>query len=148
MRWLMSGIILLPLLLGGRPRCPEPSYPALEDCPFAVDPNLVVGTLLGWVRLEVGQRLTRTEKWCDEEGDPAEVEIVTAPDGVRLISKSKISSYTLLWTPTQPMTAAIVVRVTDKPLDREPKSSTGTILVQVVPRGTHFAPKGCGGPSQ
>ena len=148
MRWLMNVVILLPLLVGGNTRCPEPERPDIKDCPFPVDPNLIQGVLLGWVRLEVGQNVTHTRTWCDEEGDPADAELVSAPAGVRLINKSKVSSYTLLWTPTQPTTAAIVVRVTDRPLDRSPKSNTGTILVQVVPRGTHFAPKGCGGPPQ
>lgn len=148
MRWLMNAVVLLPLLVGGNTRCPAPEYPDLESCPFPAAPNLIQGVLLGWVRLEVGQKLTHTRTWCDEEGDPADAELVSAPDGVRLINKSKVSRYTLLWTPTQPMTAAIVVRVTDKPLDRPSKSNVGTILVQVVPRGTHFAPKGCGSPPQ
>lgn len=148
MRWLVNVVVLLPLLVGGNRRCPVPEYPDLESCPFPADPNLIQGVLLGWVRLDVGQKLTHTRTWCDEEGDPADAELVSAPDGVRLINKSKVSSYTLLWTPTQPTTAAIVVRVTDKPLDCPAKSNVGTILVQVVPRGAHLAPKGCGGPPQ
>jgi len=148
MRWLVNVAVLLPLLVGGNTRCAAPEYPDIKSCPFPADPNLIQGALLGWIRLEVGQKLTHTRTWCDEEGDPANAELVSAPDGVRLINKSKVSSYTLLWTPTQPTTAAIVVRVTDKPPNRPPKSSTGTILVQVAPRGTHFAPKGCGGPPQ
>ena len=148
MRWLVNVVVLLPLLVGGNTRCPSPEHPDLESCPFPADPNLIQGALLGWVRLEAGQRLTHTRTWCDEQGDPADAELVSAPDGVRLINKSKVSSYTLLWTPTRPMTAAIVVRVTDKPLDRPSKSNVGTILVQVVPRGTPFAPKGCGSPPQ
>ena len=148
MRWLVNAVVLLPLLLGGSARCPEPERPDIGNCPFPVGPNLIQGVLLGWVRLEVGENLTHTRTWCDEEGDPADAELVSAPAGVRLINKSKVSSYTLLWTPTQPTTAAIVVRVTDRPRDRPPRSSTGTLLVQVVPQGTHFAPKGCGGPPQ
>lgn len=145
MRWLMSIIILLPLLVGGSGRCPEPEHPAIEDCPFPVDPGLVEGQLLGWIRLEVGEKLTHTRKWCDAEGDPAEAKLISAPEGVQLINKAKVSSYTLLWTPRQPMTAAIVVQVTDKPLDAQPLSQTGTILVQVVPRGQKPGPHGCGG---
>lgn len=148
MRWLVNAVILLPLLVGPSTRCPEPEYPDIKNCPFPADPNLIQGVLLGWVRLEVGQSLTHTRTWCDEEGDPADAELVSAPAGVRLINKPKVSTYTLLWTPTRPTTAAIVVRVTDRPLDRPSKSNVGTVLVQVVPRGTHFAPNGCGGPPQ
>jgi len=146
MRTLASVVILLPLLIGGTSRCPEPNYPDIEDCPFAVDPNLVVGQFLGWLGVEAGQRLTHTRTWCDPEGDPAAAEIVAGPAGVQLINKPKVASYTLLWTPRQPMIAAIVVRVTDQPSNAQPKSATGTLLVQVVPRGQRLAPKGCGAP--
>jgi len=145
MRWLMSAAIVVPLLVGGG-GSPEPEYPSLRDCPFAVDPNLVVGKFLGCIRLEVGQDLVRTFTWRDAEGDPAEVELLAAPKGVQLVNKPRISSYTLLWTPRQPMTAAIVVRVTDKPVGTLPQSQTGTILVQVVARRSLLAPRGCGGP--
>ncbi len=144
MRWLMSMAIVLPLLVGGS-RHPEPGYPDIKDCSFAVDPNLVVGKFLGCIRLEVGQDLIRTLTWRDAEGDPAQVEIVSAPKGVQLINKPRTLSYTLLWTPREPMTAAIVVRVTDEPRDAQPRSETGTILVQVAPRRALLAPKGCGG---
>ena len=144
-RWLAGAAVLLPLLVAGNIPCPEPDYPAVEDCPFPVDPNLVAGTLLGWVRLEVGQRLTHTRTWCDAEGDPAEVEIVAAPQGVQIINRPNIRAYTLLWVPTQPMTAAIVVRITDRPAHGDAKSATGTILVQVVPRGGLASGGRCGG---
>ncbi len=139
-------MILLPLLVGGNSRCPEPNYPELGDCPFEVDPNWVVGRFLGWLRVEVGQRLTHTRTWCDPEGDPATAEIVAGPEGVQLVNKPKVSSYTLLWTPREPTIAAIVIRVTDQPTHAQPQSATGTILVQVVPRGQKTAPKGCGSP--
>ena len=147
LRWLGCAILLLPLVTGGTPRCPEPQRPSLADCPFQVDPGVVQGTLLDCLRIEVGQRLTHTRTWCDEEDDPGEARLVSAPPGVELIDKPKVNAYTLLWTPREPMTAAIVVEVTDRPLDRQPKSSTGTILVQVVPRGSPLrrAPGGCGG---
>jgi hypothetical protein len=145
MRWFASAMILLPLLAGGSIRCPEPDYPDIRECPFPVDPNLVVGKLLGWVRLEVGRELIHTRTWCDAEGDPATVKILDGPKGVKLINKPRTSSYTLLWTPKQPTTTAIVVQVTDKPASGQPKSDTGTLLVQVVPRGQHLIPTGCGG---
>ncbi len=148
-RGLTSMIVLLPLLVGADSRCPEPNYPDLKDCPFPVDPNLVQGKLLGWLRVEVGQELIHTLTWCDPDGDPAEVELLVGPDGVQLVNRPKTSSYTLLWTPRVSGVAALVVRVTDKPVDAEPRSSVGTILVQAVPHGQRFGlsrgPGGCGG---
>lgn len=146
MRWLASAVVLLPLAAGGPIPCPEPNYPNIRNCPFPVDPNVVQGRLLGWVCLEIGESLRYTRTWCDAEGDPAEAEILAGPDGVQIVNKPKTSSYTLLWTARQAMTTAIVIRVTDQPARGEPKSSVGTILVQVVPRGRHVAPKGCGSP--
>lgn len=148
MRWLAGAAVVLPLLIGGNRPCPEPNYPDIRNCPFPVDPNLVVGKLLDWIRLEVGQELIHTRRWCDPESDPARAEIIAGPEGVQIINKPKISSYTLLWRPRQPMTAAIVVRVTDEPAHGEPKSADGTILIQVVPRGQRPGPRLCGGPPQ
>jgi hypothetical protein len=149
MRWLAGIAVLLPLLAGSTDRCPEPSYPDLKNCPFPADPSLVQGKLLGWLRVEVGQELIHTLTWCDPDADSAAVEIVAAPPGVQLVNRPKVSSYTLLWTPRAPGVASIVVRVTDKPISAKPQSSTGTILVQVVPRGQRLglspAPRGCGG---
>jgi hypothetical protein len=146
MRWLASLAVVAPLLIGsgGNP-CPEPPPFDIRNCPFRADPAMVVGKLLDCVRLEVGRPFTQTRTWCDPEGDPARAEILAAPKGVQIINKPRISAYTLLWTPRQIMTAAIVVRVTDEPAHGQPASSTGTILVQVVPRGQHVVPKGCGG---
>ncbi len=148
MRWLASTMILLPLLVGGAAPRTEPNYPGLEDCPFAVDPNLVVGKLLACVRVEVGGRLIHTRTWSDPEGDPVEVKILRAPQGVQIMNRPKVYSYTILWTPTRIETAAIVVQATDRPARGKPASSVGTILVQVVPRGQKPAPRGCGGPPQ
>ncbi|MBN2133876.1 MAG: hypothetical protein JW741_30520 [Sedimentisphaerales bacterium] len=147
-RTLASMVVLLPLLVGTSRRCPEPNYPTVEDCPFPVDPNLVVGKLLGWVRLEAGQPLVHTRRWCDPDGDPARVKVLQGPEGLELINRPKTASYTLLWTPRHPMTTAIVLRVTDEPTLARPKSDTGTLLVQVLPRRKRFAPGLCGGPSQ
>jgi hypothetical protein len=146
MRWLMSMAILLPLAVGGIPQRAEPNYPKLENCPFPVDPNLVVGKLLGWVRIELGKTLIHTRTWRDPNGDPAEVKILRGPPGVRILNRHEITSYTVIWTSRQIMTTAIVVQVTDRPATGEPKSDTGTILIQVVPR--RLAPRGCGGPPQ
>jgi hypothetical protein len=143
-RTLAGVIILLPLLVGANGG-PEPSYPSLRDCPFEVDPNLVVGRFLGCVRLEVGQEFIRTGTWRDAEGDPARAEILAGPEGLQLINKPRISSYTLLWRPRRPMITAIVIRVTDEPLDAPPQSQTGTIIVQVVSNRSRLAPRGCGG---
>ena len=142
-RWLAGAIVVLPLLIGGAVPCPEPNYPDITEAPFPVDPNLVQGRLLDWIHLEVGQRWAHTRTWCDPEGDPARADIVSAPEGVQIVNKPKISSYTLLWTPSQPMLAAIVVRVTDMPLRGEPTSSTGTILVRVVAPEQRSATGGC-----
>lgn len=146
MRWLISVIILLPLLVGGSTPRPEPDYPRIEDCPFEVDPNLVVGKLLACVRIELGKELIHTRTWFDPNSDPAKVSIVSGPEGVQIVNKPKTGSYTIFWRPRQIQTTAIVVRVTDDPRSGEPKSDTGTILVQVVPRGQRIAPKGCGSP--
>ncbi len=143
-RWLTSAAVVVPLLIGSVGPCPEPQTIDPRDCPFPVDPNMVAGRLLDCVRIEVGQQFIQTRTWCDPEGDPARVELLASPEGVRIINRPKTSSYTLLWTPRQIMTAAIVVQVTDQPAHGQPKSSAGTILVQVVPRQQHRAPKGCG----
>jgi hypothetical protein len=149
MRWLTGVAVVLPLLIGGTRPCPEPNYPDIRSCPFPADPNLVVGKLLDCIHLEVGQKLIHTRTWCDPEGDPARAEIVSGPEGVQIVNKPQISSYTILWTPRQPMIAAIVVRVTDEPAHGQPKSADGTILVQVMPRGERRpAPRLCGGPPQ
>ena len=145
-RVLASMVVLLPLLVGTSTRVQEPDYPSIGDCPFPVDPNLVVGKFLGCLRIEVGQELGHNCTWYDPDGDPAVVEILQGPDGVQLVNRPKTASYTLLWRPRHPMTAAIVLRVTDKPAQGRPKSDTGTILVQVQPRRRRFAPSLCGGP--
>ena len=147
MRTLMSVAIVLPLLIGTDRPNPDPDTPAIEDCPFEVDPNMVVGKLLGWARVEVGQQLAHTRTWSDPDGDSARVEIVSGPEGVKLINKPRITSYTILWRPTHPMTTAVVVRVTDRPVTGQPESQTGTLLVQVVPATKRRAPGLCGGPS-
>ena len=141
-------LILLPLLVGDTTERPEPHYPDIADCPFEVAPNLIVGKLLGWTRVELGKELIHTRAWYDPNGDDARVEIVSGPDGVRIVNRPKTRSYTLFWTPKEVQTCAIVVRVTDVPRTGQPKSDTGTILVQVVPRGRHRAPRGCGRPPQ
>ncbi len=141
-------LVLLPLLVGGKTKCPEPHYPAIEDCPFEVDPNLVAGKLLGWVRVELGKELIHTRTWCDPNGDVAQVEVVSGPDGLQIVNRPKTSSYTLLWRPKEVQTCAVVVRVTDIPPVGQPMNGTGTILVQVIPRGKRLTPRGCGGPSQ
>ncbi|MCU0913692.1 MAG: hypothetical protein MUC88_03905 [Planctomycetes bacterium] len=149
LRGLVSTLVLLPLVVGGTTTQREPNYPRLEDCPFLVDPNLVVGKLLACVRVEVGQPLIHTRTWQDPEGDPAAVRIVKGPEGVRIVNRPRLNSYTILWTPQQVMTAAIVVQVTDAPAVGRPESDVGTILVQVTPRGRRGAPPhGCGGPPQ
>jgi len=144
MRWLVVATLVTPLLIGSRSPCPEPNTPNIEDCPFTVDPDIVVGKLLDCVRLEVGQQFMQTRTWCDPEGDPATVEILAAPEGVQIINRPKTSSYTLLWTPRQIMTAAIVVQVTDQPAHGQPKSSIGTIVIHVVPHKQRSVSKGCG----
>lgn len=146
MRPLAGIFILLPLLVGGGAPCPEPDYPRIEDCPFEVDPNLIVGKLLGWARVELGRELIHTRTWCDPNGDPARAGIVSGPDGLRIVNRPKTNSYTIFWTPRQVGIYAIVVRVTDEPGSGEPESNAGTILVQVAPRGQHPAPRGCGSP--
>jgi len=141
-------MVLLPLLVGGTAGTGEPNYPNLKDCPFPVDPNLIVGKLLACVRVELGQSLIHTRTWHDPEGDPADVEILQGPEGARIVNRGKISSYTILWTPRQIVTTAIVVRVTDRPATGQPMSDIGTIVVQVAPPRRRAAPRGCGGPPQ
>jgi hypothetical protein len=148
MRILASLLVLLPLVVGTRNPCPEPDYPALADCPFPADPNLVTGKLLGWVRVELGGDLMHTRTWCDPNGNPARVEVVSGPDGLKLIERPKTNSYTLMWRPKEPGVVPIVVRVTDRPRRGEPLSDTGTILVQVVSPGKRRAGSPCGGTPQ
>jgi hypothetical protein len=148
MRWLVSVAVVTPLLIAGGSPCPEPNYPDLQDCPFSVDPSLIVGQLLDCVRVEAGEPFVQTRTWCDPEGDSARAEVLAGPPGVQIINKPRISSYTVLWTPQQPMIAAIVIRVTDEPVTGKPTSSDGTILVEVVPRQPGLAPRLCGGPPQ
>ncbi len=147
-RRLLCMLVTLPLLVGAGKPCPEPRHPDIRDCPFSADPNLVAGVLLDWVQLEVGQSFTYTRTWCDPEGDPAQAEVVSGPEGLQIVNKPKINAYTLLWLPKAPTTTAIVVRVTDRPAQGDPNSATGTILVQVVPRGRRPAPRQCGGQPQ
>jgi len=139
-------LVLLPLLIGSAAERPRSRYPNIEDCPFPVDPNLVVGKLLGSVRVELGEELIHTRAWYDPDGDPARVEIVSGPDGVQIVNRPKAGSYTLLWKPTEVQTCGIVVRITDMPPAGRPKSDTGTLLVQVVPRGNRLTHRACGGP--
>lgn len=141
----MSLVVVLPLLIGTNSPCPEPNYPTMENCPFPVDPNLVNGKLLGWLRVEVGQQLAHTRTWCDPDGDSAVVEILDAPEGVTIVNKPRIASYTLLWRPASPTITAIVVRVTDSPITGQPESDVGTLLVQVVPATKPSVPRLCGG---
>jgi hypothetical protein len=145
MRTLLSVVVLLPFLIGTSSSGPGSAAPALEDCPFEVDPNMVVGKLLGWTRIEVGQAWAHTRTWSDPDGDSASAEIVTGPEGIRLINKPRITSYTILWTPPHPMTTAVVVRVTDKPVTGKPQSQVGTLLVQVVPKMKRRGGSPCGG---
>ncbi len=145
-RTLMSLAILLPLVVGPSQPSHEARSPQIQDCPFPADPNLVVGKLLGWQRVEVGQQLDHTRTWSDPDGDSVSIEIVSAPAGVKLINKPKIHSYTLLWRPDSPMTTAIVIRITDKPIKGKPMSDTGTLLIQVAPASKRTAPRLCGGP--
>jgi hypothetical protein len=148
MRLLAGIVVLLPLLVGSSRPCPEPNYPSAEECPFPVDPNLVEGKLLGWLCVEVGRSITHTRTWCDPDGDEAVVEIVKGPAGVELVNRPKTGSYTILWAPQQPMTTALVVRVTDRPKAGSPKSDTGTILIQVLPCQKRPAARLCGAPPQ
>ena len=144
-RTLMGLVVVVPLLIGTNGPCPKPNYPAIENCPFPVDPNLVEGKLLGWLRVEVGKQLAHTRPWCDPDGDSAVVEILDAPEGVKIINKPRIASYTLLWRPARPTITAIVVRITDRPITGQPESDIGTLLVQVVPATKLSAPRLCGG---
>jgi len=139
-------LILLPLLVGGKTQPARSDDPDIADCPFAVDPNLVVGKLLGWVRVELGKELIHTRTWSDADGDIAWVEVVRGPEGVRIVNRPKTNSYTLLWRPREIQTCAIVVRVTDKPPKGQARSDTGTLLVQVVPQSKHTMPRGCASP--
>ncbi len=147
-RLLIGVVILLPLALGTASSDLEGSSPQIQDCPFPADPNLVVGKLLGWVRVELGQSLDHTRTWSDPDGDSVTIELLSAPEGVRLINKPRILSYTLLWRPRRVMTTAIVIRITDKPVRGKPMSDTGTLLVQVVPASKRAAPRLCGGSSR
>jgi hypothetical protein len=92
--------------------------------------------------------MIHTRTWYDPDGDPADVKVLQGPVGVRIVNRPRTGSYTILWTPRQIMTAAIVVQVTDQPANGQPKSDVGTVIVQVVPRGQRLAPHGCGGPPQ
>lgn len=148
MRILAGILVLLPLLLGsGGPKM-TPEYPSADEVPFPFDPSLVEGKLLGWVQVEVDRSVTHTRMWHDPDGDEAWVEIVKGPPHARVINRTKAGSYTILWTPQEPQTTAIVVRITDNPRTGQPLSDTGTILIQVLPRQARLAPRSCGGPPQ
>ncbi len=137
---------LLPLLVGGATQRAEPNCPKLEDCPFAVDPNLVVGKLLACLRVPLGQQMIHTRTWYDPEGDSVEVKTLKGLGGVQIVNGPKSGSYTILGTPRQVLIAALVVQATDQPAQNRPGTDTGTILVQVVPDRPRFAPHTCGGP--
>jgi hypothetical protein len=148
MRWFVGIAILAPLLVGGNPRQTGPNNLGSRDCLFAADPNLVVGRLLVCLRVEVGRSLIHTRTWHDPDGDPAQVRILKGPPGAQIINRPKTHSYTILWTPRQVQTCAIVVQATDQPAHGQPLSDTGTILVHVVPLEHRLVPHGCGGPPQ
>jgi hypothetical protein len=145
-RTLIAMIFLLPLLVGIDTTQPKRADSLPADCPFAVDPNLVVGRLLDCLCIELGQEFIHTRQWSDPDDDSARVEVLSGPEGLQIVNKPKTHSYTLLWTPQRPMTAAIVLRVTDRPTYGLPKSDTGTLLVQVLPPKRQSAPRLCGGP--
>jgi hypothetical protein len=86
-----------------------------------------------------------TRTWCDPDGDTVKVEIVRGPEGMKLINKPRITSYTLLWRPRQLTTTAVVLRATDNPTVGLPKSDVGTLLIQVVPPMKRARSGGCGG---
>lgn len=144
-RTLMSLVVVLPLLFGMNNSESVPVRPDIADCPFAVDPNLVEGTLLGWLQVEVGRQMAHTRTYSDPDGDSVKVEIVKGPDGATLINKPRIHSYTLLWTPPHPTTTAIVVRATDNPVLGPPASTVGTLLIQAVPSSQRRTASPCGG---
>ncbi len=144
MRILVGVVILLPLVVGSGQR----DLPGAAECPFSFDPNLVEGRVLGWLRGGVGRPITHTRTWSDPDGHEAVVEIIKGPTRARVVNRPKTGSYTILWTPPEPGTTAIVVRVSDKPRTGQPKSDTGTILIQVLPRQARPAPRLCGGPPQ
>ncbi len=148
MRTVGGILVLLPLLVGSGGVNTEADRQGVAACPFPYDPNLVEGRVLGWLQVKVGRSITHTRTWYDPDGDEAVAEIVEGPPHARLIYRPKVGSYTILWTPQEPETTAIVVRVTDKPPTGQPKTDTGTILIQVLPRRKHRHPRLCGGPSR
>ena len=115
-----------------------------ETMEARVNPEGVQGVTAGYGYVITGQG---GGEWTVKITD-GRVEVLQGPEGLELINRPKTASYTLLWTPRHPMTTAIVLRVTDEPTLARPKSDTGTLLVQVVPRRKRFAPGLCGGPSQ
>ena len=148
MRALGGIVFLMPLVLGVGAASRALDEVSIETCPFPIDPNMVEGKLLGWIVIEAGRSITHTRTWHDPDGDEATVEIVKGPEHARIVNRSKIGSYTILWTPQQPQTTSIVVRATDKPRLGQPQSATGTLLIQVLPPRRILTRSPCGGPSQ
>lgn len=144
-RALAGVVVVFPLLVGMGSPSPEPNRPTVQDCPFEIDPDRIRGTFLGWLRVEMGQQLVHTRTWRDPDGDSARVELLEGPEGMQLYNKPKMNSYTLVWTPTRVELVAVVLRVTDDPRPGIPASSTGTILIQVVPPDRRAARGLCGG---
>jgi hypothetical protein len=145
MRVLASITILLPLLVGSGGPHPRTNAGSVAECPFSFDPSLVEGRLLGWLQVEVGRQIAHTRTWSDPDGDTAAVEIIKGPPHVTLVNKPKVNAYTLLWTLQEPMTTAIVLRITDRPQVGLPMTDTGTIVIQVLPRQRRAASSLCGG---
>lgn len=142
----LAGIIfLLPLWLGASSPGETSRDVDAEACPFAFDPNLVEGKLLGWIVVEVGRSIKQTRTWSDPDGDDAMVEIVKGPRNALLVNHPKTSSYTIRWTPQRPQTTSIILRVTDNPSSGVPQSVTGTLLVQVTEPHRDMPPRLCGG---
>lgn len=143
-RVLAGTIIMLPLLLGGATTS-EPNVPAIEDCPFPVDPNLITGAFLGCLQVEVGPELVHTRTWSDPDGDSARVELLEAPEGMAIYNKPQLNSYTLVWTPTRSRIVPVVVRIADQPRAGKPAHATGTLLIQVLAPQRRTAGGLCGG---
>jgi len=110
-----------------------------SSIPFPYDPNQVIGVLLGGVTVEAGTYTVIDVNCTDPDGDPFTIVSINPPIGLYVVNIGDV--WRIEWTPDalQEGLWYITIEATDiPPSPKQPKSTRGTVIVQVVP--TNQAP--------